>query len=200
MSKLDLITIAIVIVCLAALGYLVYKIVDLMNPPQEETIAIEDTYSDTLASDSTYTDWDDEVASVTENDDDLDDADLESGTTDADLDKASYDEEEMDIEEAAPNSIEADDSGTTATSYESTNSADAGEYMEIAGSYRQKINAENQAAKLRNLGYSSSQVASFNRGSYAVVLVDRFSSYGDAKTLVSKLAGDGVEAMIKEKH
>jgi len=72
--------------------------------------------------------------------------------------------------------------------------------MVIAGSYRQKSNAENQVSKLRKLGYSDSSVENFNRGSYAVVLVDRFSSYSDAKALVRKLAGDGVEAMIKEKN
>lgn len=208
MSRLDLITIAIVIVCLGALGYLVYKIVNLMNPPEKETTAIEDSYVDPIVEDTTYTDWDDEAA--TGGDVDLDDADLASNVSDEaaqGYEGGSYDDNELDkgtdeVAEKPTSASSSDgDSGSAATSYDNTSSStNAGKYMVIAGSYRQKVNANNQVSKLRNLGYNKSRVESFNRGSYAVVLVDRFSSYSQAKALVKKLAGNGVEAMVKAKN
>lgn len=213
MSRLDLITIAIVIVCLAALGYLVYKIVHLMNPPQKETTSIQDSYTDPAPTDdSTYTDWDDEVTSATAGSD-LDDEDLGSSDTDNDAttnDSGSYNNDELDndsndiaeMDSSTSKSTESDsDSGQAATAYDnSSSSSGSGNYLVLAGSYRQKNNAENQAAKLRKLGYSGSSVENFNRGSYAVVLVDRFHKYSEAKALVRKLANDGVEAMVKEKN
>ncbi len=211
MSRLDLITIAIVIVCLAALGYLVYKIVNLMNPPQEETTSIQDTYTEPATDDATYTDWDDEVNSATEDGEDLDDEDLGSSVSDeaaSGYESGSYSDDELDndsddiAEEPSSSSAdEIEDEEPATRSYDNTpTTSSSGKYMVIAGSYRQKVNAENQVAKLRKLGYNESRIESFNRGSYAAVLVDRYNSYSDAKALVSKLAGDGVEAMVKEKN
>ena len=71
--------------------------------------------------------------------------------------------------------------------------------MVLAGSYRQRVNADNQVARLRKMGYNSAEVSLFDRGSYAVVLVDRFSTYGDAKRLVNELAAKGVDAIVDEK-
>ena len=70
--------------------------------------------------------------------------------------------------------------------------------MVIAGSYRQRTNADNQVAKLRKMGYDQARVELFDRGSYAVVLVNRFNAYGDAKRLVSELSGKGIDAMVSE--
>lgn len=217
MSRLDLITVAIVIVCLGALAYLVYKIVDLMNPPGTETTAIEDSYSDPADDDSTYTDWDDEAA--TGEDVDLDDEDLGENASDdaantttegSDNDSGNYDDSELDegsddvAEGTSSTSLTtADESGSTASSYDNVPAArntNEGKYMVIAGTYRQKVNATNQVNKLRKLGYNDSEVKMFDRGSYALALVNRFSSYSDAKALVRKLADNGVEAMIKEKN
>lgn len=212
MSKLDLITIAIVIVCLGALGYLVYKIVNLMNPPETETTAIEDSYADPVDNDTTYTDWDNEA--TTGGDVDLDDEDLASNITDdaaegyeggqyddSELDKDTDEVAEKESTEASSSASNNDDSGSAASAYDNVSSrSNAGKYMVIAGSYKQKINAANQVSKLHKLGYNETKVELFNRGSYAVVLVDRFSNYSQAKALVSKLAGNGVEAMVKEKN
>ena len=64
MSRLDMITIAIVVVCLAALGYLVYKIAGLYNS-EEPTTPITEAYGNEETPDEqTYTDWDDEVAAT----------------------------------------------------------------------------------------------------------------------------------------
>ena len=72
MSRLDIITIAIVVICLAALGYLVYKIAGLYKT-EEPTTSLAEGYGNEEAPDEeTYTDWDDEVATAGD-DVDLDD-------------------------------------------------------------------------------------------------------------------------------
>ncbi|MGH1433005.1 MAG: SPOR domain-containing protein [Lewinella sp.] len=215
MSKLDVLTIAIVIVCLAALGYLVYKIVNLVNPPEEPTSSIEDSYEDTASTDeSTYKDWDNEVDTAGD-DVDLDDdqvatygnTDNDENTTGAASTNASADEMDNETSGLAEKDNLTDETtskGSTATATTPTpavnnSTSNSGRYMVVAGSYRQRVNADNQVARLRKMGYNNTQVSLFDRGSFAVVLVDRFSSYGDAKRLVNELAGKGVDAIVDEK-
>lgn len=207
MSKLDVLTIAIVIVCLAALGYLVYKIVNLVNPPEEPTTSIQDSYEDTAGTDeNTYQDWDNEVDTA-EGDVDLDDEQVDSYTdTDENVPgavgtNATADEMDDKTTGLAENNTSTSSKGSTATTTapaaSSTNNS--GRYMVLAGSYRQRVNADNQVARLRKMGYNNAEVSLFDRGSYAVVLVDRFSTYGDAKRLVNELAAKGVDAIVDEK-
>ena len=212
MSKLDVLTIAIVIVCLAALGYLVYKIVNLVNPPEEPTTSIQDSYEDTAGTEeSTYQDWDSEVDTA-EGDVDLDDEQVDTYTdTDENIPGAASDNattDEMDNETtglAENGSSSSTSTGSTATTpappavNNSSSAGNSGRYMVLAGSYRQRVNADNQVARLRKMGYNNAEVSLFDRGSFAVVLVDRFSTYGDAKRLVNELAAKGVDAIVDEK-
>lgn len=213
MSKLDILTIAIVIVCLAALGYLVYKIVNLVNPPEEPTTSIQDSYEDTASTDeNTYQDWDTEVDTA-EGDVDLDDEQVPNyGNTDTDenapgASSSNTTTDEMDdettgvAEESATNTTSKGSTATTPApvTNNSSSAASSGRYMVLAGSYRQRVNADNQVARLRKMGYNNAEVSLFDRGSYAVVLVDRFSTYGDAKRLVNELASKGIDALVDEK-
>ena len=216
MSRLDIITIAIVVICLAALGYLVYKIAGLYKT-EEPTTSITEGYDNNEGADEqTYTDWDDEVAAAGD-DVDLDDDELgsyadtdEATTTDG---SSNYSADELDsgsdiAEEASSNDDSASSNGSggsgasesaTAATYDNTpRSTSTGKYMVIAGSYRQRTNADSQASKLRGMGYNNTEVTLFDRGTFAVVLVDRFSSYGDAKRLVNELTGKGIDAIVSQ--
>jgi len=76
-----------------------------------------------------------------------------------------------------------------------------GDYLVLAGSFEYKHNAESQARKLRGKGYNNAQVVLFNRGAYAVVLVDRFTDYADARALASRLETEAyVDAFVLEKR
>ncbi len=216
MSRLDIITIAIVVICLAALGYLVYKIAGLYKT-EEPTTSITEGYDNNEGADEqTYTDWDDEVAAAGD-DVDLDDDELgsyadtdEATTTDG---SSNYSADELDsgsdiAEETSSNDDSASSNGSggsgasesaTAATYDNTpRSTSTGKYMVIAGSYRQRTNADSQASKLRGMGYNNTEVTLFDRGTFAVVLVDRFSSYGDAKRLVNELTGKGIDAVVSQ--
>ena len=210
MSRLDLLTIAIVIVCLAALGYLVYKIVNLMNPPEEgPTTSISDTYTDPADSEDTYN-YDAEVDSAGTNYDesDLDDDELDNYNSEDNYDASSsrLDESELDNEstglaETGTQTTTAPATTTTTSTSTSTRSnSSGGRYMVIAGTYKQKVNAENQVNKLKRLGYSNAQVELFDRGSYAIVLVDRHASESAAQQMVGKLRGEGIDSYIKLKQ
>ncbi len=193
MSKLDFLTIAIVAVCIFALGFLVYKLInrnELSNPAITNTTeANPDEYTE---DDGTYT-FDDEgdiVSDSTANaqpgsSEDLDDDELTSNDV--------FDEEENTPVEDEP--IGNDKIDNTPSSFGSS-----GAYMVLAGSYAERINAENQVEKLRGMGYSDAAVEIFNRGSLAVALVDRFDSYGQANTLKKELLDKGIEAIVQKKR
>ncbi len=222
MSRLDIITIAIVIACLGALGYLVYKIVSLMNPPEKAETSIQDTYPDTSADESTYTDWGSKT-DTNQVDEDLDDnAFAADGQKPASsYDASSYDASELDEAPApaaekpaaskpAPSkpaptkpAPEATPKGATSGSTSSASTATVsseGKYMVLAGSFKQRANAETQVANLRKKGFANAEVSLFNRSAYAVVLVDRFDNYSDAKQLVADLKAKGVDALVQAQN
>lgn len=90
---------------------------------------------------------------------------------------------------------------SSSTSFTSTRSSvRVGDYMVLAGSFKDESNAERQAQKLRSLGYSDTRVERFNRGAYAVVLVNRFSDMGRARDLSKELASRGVDSFVKQKQ
>ena len=214
MSRLDIITIAIVVVCLAALGYLVYKIAGLYQNEEPATPLTEAYGNDDTPDEQTYTDWEDEVAS-TGDDVDLDDDELgsyaDTDETEATDGTSNYSDDELDqgtgiAEESADNDDEpaestnsSGSSGSSSTAAAADNRASSsGRYMVIAGQFRQRSNADSYASKLRGMGYNNTSVELFDRGSYAVVLVDRFDSYNAAKRLVDDLTGKGIDAIVSK--
>lgn len=78
MSRLDLLTVFIVAVCLAALGFLVYKTIQLMNPPELDRSSVASSYnlpeedSSTWMNDDSLTYSEDNTTSYSD-DEDLDD-------------------------------------------------------------------------------------------------------------------------------
>lgn len=193
MSRLDFLTIAIVAVCIFALGFLVYKLVnrnELTNPAITNTTEADP--EEYTADDSTYT-FDDEGDIVSDSiadaqpgsSEDLDDDELTSNDI--------FNEEEDAPVEDEPIANEKIDN--TPSSFGSS-----GAYMVLAGSYTEKINAENQVKKLRGMGYSDAAVEIFNRGRLAVALVDRFDSYSQANTLKKELLDKGIEAVVQKKR
>ncbi len=191
MSKLDFLTIAIVAVCIFALGFLVYKLInrnELTNPAITNTTeARPDEYAE---DDNTYT-FDDEgdiVSDSTANaqpggSEDLDDDELTTNDVFT---------EDTPAEEDPIGDDKIDDSPSASASY--------GSYLVLAGSYTERINAETQVNRLKGMGYSDARVEIFNRGRLAVALVDRFDSYSQANTLKKELLDKGIEAIVQKKR
>ncbi|MEL6832005.1 MAG: SPOR domain-containing protein [Bacteroidota bacterium] len=213
MSRLDIITIAIVVVCLAALGYLVYKIAGLYKSEEPATPLTEAYGNEDTPDEQTYTDWEDEVASTGDDVDldddelgsyaDTDEADAADGSgsySDDELDKGTgiAEESTSDYDEPAANTNSSSSSGSSSATAAASRSNSSGAYMVIAGQFRQRSNADSYASKLRGMGYNNTSVELFDRGSYAVVLVDRFDSYNAAKRLVDDLTGKGIDAIVSK--
>lgn len=180
----DFITIAIVILCIAALVFLIVKTVNLsssnVNEPGEDSNYLYDDTADGGTSDDTTT------------------ADLGESDTDQEQDGGF---EEPSVEYIGKDEIAPQNENTTGGDRIPTSFNDSGDYLVLAGSFRIKSNAENQARKLRNLGYDDAEVALFNRGAYASVIVDRFVDLSSANDLARELKSQhGVEAYVQAKR
>lgn len=203
MSRLDYITILIVVIGIAALSYLIYKIYQNNSQQQSRVNEVETPYDPDQQTD-------DETASISSED-------YNNSITPQNQDDDYYDEEGTGFEESTSAVQEnqsstntAEDEFTTKGTEEQETASDNfdnsgtsssyGAYMVIAGTFTIKQNAENQAKKLRQLGYSNASSHIFDRGAYAVVVVERFDSYSEANRLKNELITDrGIDAIVQKK-
>lgn len=216
MSRLDWFTILIVSICVVALGFLVYKTVQLMGNDQpnmqqtELSEAEEDRNEHQTAYEASGSPRTDAATAPGADDQDLDDDELpydpeeveapEQEATPAPAQPSKTATEKTSTAAAQPKSQPASSSttrakGGTPTSYNST-----GEFMVVAGSFSMRYNAETQVKKLKQLGYDNARVEIFNSGALATALVDRFDNYDRAKSLVNELKGKGVDCFVKKKQ
>lgn len=198
LSSTDIITYVIVAICLAALGFLLYKIIGMANEdaPQEateEVITAPETdsgYVDTTL--FITTDFGDEKpleptkADPTDSKvtpvDDYPPVNTSPGLTPPSTSRA-----------PAPTSFDQPETEIRAGS-------SGGAYMVLAGSFKEKANAEAMVTRLRKAGFDNASVEIFDRGAFAVALVDRFDSYKEANTLVKSLEKKGIEATVYKKR
>ncbi len=87
----------------------------------------------------------------------------------------------------------------TTTSQPAFTPTTEGRYMVLAGSFTQRANADRLVKKLRSKGYENARVELFDRGKYAVILVDRFDNLDEARELQQRLKADGVDSYVKLK-
>lgn len=196
MSRLDYFTIFIVVVCILAIGLLLWQTTDIFGKKGEPSIeAIDDNGSmeeDTLATDDLFAEDDSLDAEAADslywNDEEGSDAG--SGST-----AAASDEEGIDYGEK-----DSDAAGKEEENYPSGEElAATGDYLVLGGTFKYMANAKRRLGELQRAGYSQAQVVLFDRGKYAVVLVDRFGDYDSAKDLAGELKNKGYEAAVYQK-
>lgn len=220
MSRLDWFTILIVSICVIALGFLIYKTVQLMGNdqsdlPRTEITQDEDRNEHQSAYEAGEASGSDNTPAPGADGEDLDD------------DELPYDPQEVEAPSEAEIStptperstatatqpVKREDSGSQTQSKpvaEATNTTPKGgtptsynsdgEFMVVAGSFSQRYNAESQVKLLKELGYKNARVEIFNSGSLATALVDRFDDYDRAKRLANELKGKGVDSFVKKKQ
>jgi cell division septation protein DedD len=213
MSKLDYVTIAIVGICIMAILFLVYKMTNVFKDGKQ-------TDKTEMTADSVETESDDVYDyEIDQNVDSTDASTATKGnaasdkttatkpaTTSVPADRAetsasdapSEDEVEDAIKEATSTKPTTKPAKTSTDAADNANYTD-GKYMVIAGSFSIKASAEKQASKLKKMGYENARMEIFDKGKYAVVLVDRFDNMAEAERLVKKLNGDGVKSYVKAK-
>ena len=200
MSRLDYVTIAIVAVCVAALVYLIYMTTNLLGREDDGALTeieqtadnSEDTEDDTYYYDEEGVDGDTSSLSGNYNYDYDNPGELDKGRT-------SYDDDTDDASSNDDASFNNYDN-TAGDRITTTTVSSGGDYLVLAGSYKQESNAAAMVSKLKGLGYDEASVEPFNRGAYAVALVARYDSYAEAKSLVDRLEEEGIDAMVKKKN
>ena len=210
MSKLDYVTIAIVGICIMAILFLVYKMTNVFNgdKPKDKTEIAADSVE---IEDGDVYDYE-----IDENVDSTGAAKGNAKTDQATTTKpatttapanntgtsANDAPAEDDVDDAAKEptgSKSTTKTGTTASDTAEKATYSEGKFMVLAGSFSKKALAESQVKKLNKMGYDNARVELFDRGKFAVVLVDRFDNMADAERLVKKLSGDSVKSYVKMK-
>lgn len=185
----DAITITIVLVCIAALVFLFVKTLSLAN---QQTSEPGEDYN-YLYNDPNETAERQDTAGFYPGEAD--------GGVSADPDRQPEDPspEYVDDEELPVN--QTNEPEKEVNKPVPTTSLDAdGNYWVLAGNFSVKSNAENEARRLKRLGYSNADVAIVRRGAYAAVIVDRFSSANSARELVRELKSKhNLEAYVSER-
>lgn len=216
MSKLDYLTIGIVVVCIAAIIFLIVKITGLMNDDQPgiEPNRIEQALG------SEEKPLQDSAGEM--NEDTAPEIPGPAAYDDPDDDEVEYYDpvgEENQFEGEEPASI-AGKPGEVAPDYQASPEEELtprggtaekkpaasetrrpsirGKYMVLAGSFRYKSNAEQMVRKLKDLGYDEAELGYTNKGAYAVALVNRFDDLSKARSLVNELESKHeIEAIVK---
>ncbi len=192
MSRLDYVTIGIVAVCIIALAFLLYKTTNLFGGGEPETPP-NTTLTDTTAIDPyAYDDYD--TSSILPGaDEDLDDNEV-----------VPFEEEPetgANTTASQPSTSTPRASTTTEEPPRTVSAAErSGDYLVLAGSFSVRANAETEVNRLQKMGYTNAEVSPFNRGKFAVVLVDRFTDMTEAQALVKELKAKGVESYVQEKR
>lgn len=194
MSRLDYVTIGIVVVCVIALAFLLYKTTNIFGGGTEQAAVPQNIYEDTTAIDPyAYDDYSDTSAILPATDEDPDDKEVKT-----------YEDETSTADQSESKTGKTREIPSTPVETEATTTGGAstreGDYLVLAGAFKEKVNAQTEASRLRKLGYAHAEVSPFNRGTFAVVLVDRFVDVADARKLVNELKAKGVEAYVQEKR
>ncbi len=109
------------------------------------------------------------------------------------------------LKEEQAKAFEEQEGGQGATTNSTTSlteygSNPEGQYMVVAGTYRQMINAETELKKLKKLGYDNATIAKFNKSTYASLIVDRFASSSEAYKYMNTLKAKGMDVYVHRKR
>ncbi|MEZ4958917.1 MAG: SPOR domain-containing protein [Saprospiraceae bacterium] len=191
MSKLDYLTIAIVGACILAIIFLIYKMTDLFKgdkPLDKIEIAADSIETD---ADSIY-DYD--IDNVVDSAATKANSSTDNAVTTTPATSTPATTKELD---AASSGAEDDVNSKT---YGGNYTHPGGDFMVIAGAFTQKSLARQEVNRLKKKGYSTAGMEIFDRGKYAVVLVDQFNNMAAAERLVKKLESEGIKCYVKMKE
>jgi len=197
MSKIDYITIAVVVICISLLGLVFWKVADLNWTEEniqetEESVQVDEEEEEEEAApflDENY-DVTDFVAE--------DSASVSIETTPVVVPEEEKTKEKVNIKEPVietkpvkvPEKVEVIPPVNTLKE----------EYLVWGGSFSTRLGAEEEQAKFKKLGYNKAEVSLFDKGKYAVVIVGRYPTQAQAQALVNELRSKhNISAIAKKK-
>jgi cell division septation protein DedD len=181
MSKLDYITIGIVALCIMAIIFLVYKMTNVFK-------------SDTPADNTEST------TGPVEAEDDIYNYEADSTGTGEAVSDSTSSPASTPAETPSTNPATEEYADETPPAVEQPTTKQEGKFMVIAGAFTKKALAQAEADKMKKQGYSNARVEIFDRGKFAVILVDRFDNRAQAERLVKELRERGIECYVKTKE
>ncbi len=191
MSKIDYITITVVVVCISLLGLVFWKVADLNwteenNLKTEDPILVNEEEEAAPFLDENYnvTDFTEEDTMPLKNE--------EKPILTQKPEKVI--EKSIVKETVAPVKTEPKAENTTPVPTIKE------EYLVWGGSFSTRAGAEEEQAKFKKLGYTQAEVSLFDKGKYAVVIVGRYPTQTEAQALVNELkTKHNISAIAKKK-
>lgn len=208
----------ILISCLLALGYLLYQALQTAenNRPNQQIVLNADDYADEPAPSDIGQSTDYDAASRNgEIVDDPNAADIDDNAA-TNGNSPSYEENQMVEMTAAERQQALEDERREAQALAekeaqnnriipapregASSSRTSGRYLVIAGSFRQKLNAEERVEALISAGFPETRVEYFNRGTYAVALAGQNDRYSIAEQMAANIRKAGIEAKVMRRR
>ena len=194
MSKIDYITIAVVVICISLLGLVFWKVADLNWTEEniqetEESVQVDDMEEAAPFLDENY-DVTDFVAE--------DSASVPIETTPVVVPEEEKTKEKVNIKEPVIETkpVKATEKVETIPPVNTLKE----EYLVWGGSFSTRLGAEEEQAKFKKLGYNKAEVSLFDKGKYAVVIVGRYPTQAQAQALVNELRSKhNISAIAKKK-
>jgi cell division septation protein DedD len=210
MNKLDAFTVVIVAVCLAAAALLIYIGINKFRNSEEDLKSNKGSFEEVQNDDFAYLDQDttltepvfDSTAYENQDLNWLDDSKTTTPTKKTTPATSSTTTTTPKTTTPAKPAVTTPVTPPTTTPKVTkpapTTAVKKGDYMVLAGSFSIRENADNHVQVLKKLGYSNARVEVFDKGSYAVVLVDRFETESAARKLISELKSKHkIESFLK---
>jgi len=194
MSKIDYITIAVVVICISLLGLVFWKVADLNWTEEniqetEESVQVDDAEEAAPFLDENY-DVTDFVAE--------DSASVPIETTPVVVPEEEKTKEKVVIKEPVIETkpLKIAEKAETVPPVNTLKE----EYLVWGGSFSTRLGAEKEQAKFKKLGYNKSEISLFDKGKYAVVIVGRYPTQAQAQALVNELKSKhNISAIAKKK-
>ena len=195
MSKIDYITIAVVVICISLLGLVFWKVADL-NWTEENIQETEESVQ--VAAEE------EEAAPFLDENYDVTDFVAEDSTTDPiETTPVVVPEEEKTKEKVVSKEPVRETKPVKAAEKVETVSpvnTIKEEYLVWGGSFLTRLGAEEEQAKFKKLGYNKAEISLFDKGKYAVVIVGRYPTQAQAQALVNELKSKhNISAIAKKK-
>lgn len=224
MSKLDWFTILVIAVCVLAIGALIWNMKGLLGSGQKANTEISEDYTDPEISDSDSETYDINIDGDADGDNGISDNEpnssgeagsisTQTGTprevNEYDLnDNESNTDTGIEVDNRSENDSQSEGSSGAISQRINTNTSPqdvrinkrSGDYMVIVGSYKQMTSAERMKKMLRSKGYRDTEIELFDNGSYARVIVGRYSDYDSAIDLQADLIADGFKDLIVQQQ
>jgi cell division protein FtsN len=195
MSKIDYITIAVVVICISLLGLVFWKVADL-NWTEENIQETEESVQ--------MEEEEEEAAPFLDENYDVTDFVAEDSATDAIETNPVVVPEEEKIKEKVIIKEPAEETKPVKVAEKVEAIAPVNtikeEYLVWGGSFSTRLGAEEEQAKFKKLGYNKAEVSLFDKGKYAVVIVGRYPTQAQAQALVNELKSKhNISAIAKKK-